>query len=261
MCEEDPLQEEQRSILESLLGRPLSPVEFEGFLIVGCRFIDRFGGTRIADLAKIFRTDLEEGRRALAESLSQITKNLGSYESYSALYPVTIIPPLPAFPMFKIVGIESFQDFVYRILDSRSPDISYIKAAGLLPERPLPAEPVLRKVPRPHWCAYEKWDTPEKTREWLQILPGWSNCEARATLSARAVKDLSYVSYTEDPNDPETRGLSFHGYFFEGIAQDHDELQYRGNAVQIGVYGQPEVAFLEEWDATRGEWRTTWRRS
>lgn len=88
----DPLQDEQLAIVEGLIGRYLSATEFQGFLIVGSRFIDRFGGTRIADLAKVFRTDLQEGREALAASLSQVARNLGSYERYCELYPVTIIP-------------------------------------------------------------------------------------------------------------------------------------------------------------------------
>jgi hypothetical protein len=260
MCN-DPLQDEQLAILEGLLGRRLSAAEFEGFLIIGSRFVDRFGGTRIADLAKVFRTDLREGREALAASLIQVARNLGSYERYCELYPVTIIPPLPAYPVFKIVGIERLQEFVYRTLDSRSPDLLHIKATGRLPDRAIPLEPVLRKVPKAHWCAYEKWESPEETRSSLQILPSWSNCEARAALATQAVKDLSYVSYSDDPNDPGTKGLTFHGYFFEGIAQDHDELRYEGNAVQIAVYGEPEVAVLEEWSEVEGKWYPTWHHS
>lgn len=182
MCQ-DPLQDEQLAIVEGLLGRRLSVAEFEGFLIVSSRFVDRFGGTRIADLAKVFRTNLREGREALAASLSQVARNLGSYERYCELYPVTIIPPLPAYPLFRIVGIESIQEFAYRILDGGSRDLSHIEATGRLPDRALPREPVLRTVPKAHWCAYEKWDSPEETRSRLQILPNWSNCEARATLT------------------------------------------------------------------------------
>lgn len=69
----------------------------------------------------------------------------------------------------------------------------------------------------------------------------------------RSIADLCFVAYSVDPNDPETRGLDFHGYFFEGLTQDHDELDYPGDAVQICVYGEPEVVVFEEWDANQGQ--------
>jgi hypothetical protein len=77
----------------------------------------------------------------------------------------------------------------------------------------------------------------------------------RATLTTKAISGQVYVPYSDDPNDPGTKGLTFHGYFFEGIAQDHDELRYPGKAVQVCVYGQPEVAVLEEWQVAESAWR------
>jgi hypothetical protein len=67
--EDDPIHDEQLAILGALLGRPLSEIEYEGFLIIGSRFVDRFGNSRLGDLAKIFETDRAEGRAALASSL------------------------------------------------------------------------------------------------------------------------------------------------------------------------------------------------
>ena len=253
--EDDPIHDEQLAVLQGLLGRELSKLEYEGFLIVGNRFVDRFGYSRIGNLASTFETDRLEGRAALASSLSQVAKTLGSYERFATEYPVTIIPPLPAFPLFPIVGIENIRPQVYRILDSKSPEVAHIRSTGRLSLRPTPSEPVLRTTPRAHWCAYEKWATPEETRRRLQILPGWSDCQARATLATKSIADLCFVAYSVDPNDTETRGLHFHGYFFEGLTQDHDELDYPGDAVQVCVYGEPEVVVLEEWDPTQGIFR------
>jgi hypothetical protein len=251
--EEDPVHDEQLRILQGLLGRNLSSLEYEGFLIVGSRFVDRFGNSRIGDLARTFETDRAEGKAALGSSLSHVARTLGSYQRFAAEFPVTIIPALPSFPLFPIIGIETIRPLVYRVLDSRSAAVAHIKSTGRLPERPKPSEPVLRSTPRAHWCAYQKWETPEETRQRLQILPGWSDCQARATISTRTIADLCFVAYSVDPNDPDTRGLDFHGYFFEGLTQDHDELDYPGDAVQICVYGEPEVAVFEEWDANQGQ--------
>ena len=257
---DDPIHDEQLSKVEELLGRHLSPAEYEGFLIVGNRFVDRFGSSRIGVLGKIFETHLPEGKDALAFSLSRVAETLGSYDQFAGAYPVTVIPPLPAYPMFPILQIERIRSVVYRILNSESPALDYVRRTGRLPLVEKPRDPVLRKTPRGHWCAYEKWDTPEETRLALQILPGWSDCEARAVLETTAIRDLAFVPYSVDPNDTETKDLGFHGYFFEGITQDHDELNYPGNAVQICVYGEPEVAFLEQWDRQEQEWRQTWVR-
>ena len=208
----------------------------------------------------IFRTDCRAGRDALAASLRRVARNLGSYQQFSDSYPVTIIPPLPAYPLFEILALETFQDAVFRTLDSRSAAIAHIKATGHLPELALPAEPVLRRTPKAHWCAYEKWQSPQATRSSLQIRPEWSDCRARATLASSAIKALAFVPYSDDPDDPETRGLEFHGYFFEGRAQDHEAAELPGKAVQICVFGQPQVAALEEWNDADGAWRLTWLR-
>lgn len=253
--EEDPIHDEQLAILEGLVGRKLSALEYEGFLIVGNRFVDRFGNSRIANLGRTFETHRAEGRAALGSSLSEVARRLGSYQQFAADYPVTIIPPLPAFPLFPILGIEHIRPLVYRILDSRSPALGHIRSTGRLPLRSKPAEPVLRSTPQAHWCACEKWGTPDETRRRLQILPGWSNCEVRASLATTSIADLCFVAYSVDPNDPETKGLHFHGYFFEGLTQDHDESDYPGDAVQVCVYGEPEVVAVEEWDPIESAFR------
>ena len=77
-----------------------------------------------------------------------------------------------------------------------------------------------------------------------------------------ATTDLqAYVAYSVDPNDPDTRGLAFHGYFYEGITQDHDDAPYayQGGAVQICVYGEPAVQRLETWSDRARCWEETWR--
>lgn len=260
MQEDDPIHDEHLAAVEALVGRPLSPLEYEGFLIVGNRFVDRSGNSRIDNLAKVFDTHRIEGKRALAASLEEVARNLGSYDKFAERYPVTIIPPLPAFPLFPIVGVEDIRATVYRILDSRSRSVLSIKSTNRLPLLELPVEPVLRTPPRAHWCSYEKWHTPDETRRSLQILPEWSNCEARATLRTTSIKGLSFVAYSQDPNDPETRGLKFHGYFFEGLTQDHEEYHYSGDAVQICVYGEPLVEILEEWDSVQQAWQIVFQR-
>jgi hypothetical protein len=257
---DDPIHDEQLQVVEGLLGRSLTAAEYQGFLIVGDRFVDRFGNTRIAELGRIFQTSRPEGQGVLAASLARVAATLGSYEAYAAAYPVTIIPPLPAFPLFPIVGIEALQDVVYRVLTTGHPAAAHIKATGRLPLRAKPVEPVLRSAPRGHWCAYEKWPTPDATRQALQILPEWGDCKVRATIRTHAIEGLAFVAYSQDPNDPETKDLHFHGYFFEGVTQDHDEVPYQleGDAVQICVYGGPEVELLEEWNDSAGEWRPVW---
>lgn len=260
MQENDPIHDEQLAAVEELVGRPLSPMEYEGFLIVSNRFVDRFGNSRIDNLAKVFDTHRIEGKKVLAASLEKVAGNLKSYENFAERYPVTVIPPRPAFPLFPIVGIENIRAAVYRILDSRSPSVQSIKAVRRLPLRELPVEPVLRASPHAHWCSYQKWNTPEETRQFLQILPEWSNCETRATLKTESIRDLTFVAYSQDPNDPETRGLRFHGYFFEGLTQDHDEYRYSGDAVQICVYGEPPVEILEEWNPALKAWQIVFQR-
>jgi hypothetical protein len=263
VSDEDTFEDEQRRTVEALLDRPLAPRELEGFRIVYSRFIDRFGGSRLEELRHIFRTDLQEGRLALAASFQRVADELGSYEEFAAKYPVTIIPPLPAYPLFPVVSLASFQPTVYRVLDTKKLEaLDRIHRTGTLLPVAKPQEPVLRAVPRGHFCAYRTWATPDDTRRALQILPEWSDCGARATLAAADLDGLAYVAYTVDPNDPDTRGLAFHGYFYEGLTQDHDDRPYDfpGEAVQICVFGGPPVQLLEEWDPVAERWEVTWTR-
>jgi hypothetical protein len=264
MSDEAEFENEQLRIVEGLVGRSLTRAELEGFRIVYPRFIDRFGGTRLPELQNVFRTDLPPGRAALAASLRRVAERLGSYDAFAVRYPVTIIPPLPVYPLFPIVDIATFQSSVYRVLSSTNlPALTHIRDTGRLVPVPPPAEPVLRSVPRGHWCAYEAWPNPNETRRALQILPEWSDCEARATLATSDIDGAAFVAYAVDPNDPETRGLAFHGYFYEGLTQDHDDApyDYPGRAVQICVFGDPPVQVLEEWRTDSETWEATWRRA
>jgi hypothetical protein len=264
MSDEAEFENEQLRIVEGLVGTSLAPAEIEGFRIVYPRFIDRFGGTRLPDLQHVFRTDVPTGRAALAESLRRVAETLGSYDAFAARYPVTIIPPRPAYPLFPIAGIATFQASVYRVLSSTRPAaITHIRNTGRLLPIPHPTEPVLRSVPRGHWCAYDAWSSPDETRRALQILPEWSDCRARARLATTDIEGSAFVAYAVDPNDPETRGLTFHGYFYEGLAQDHDDApyDYPGQAVQICVFGDPPVQVLEEWQDESGTWEVTWSRA
>ncbi len=43
---------------------------------------------------------------------------VGGMHGYERDYPVEIIPARPAFPLFRIVGIETFAPCLYRVLDS-----------------------------------------------------------------------------------------------------------------------------------------------
>ncbi|HEV7732781.1 MAG TPA: hypothetical protein VGR62_11490 [Candidatus Binatia bacterium] len=263
MSSEDEFEAEQRQIVEVLLDRPLTAREFEGLRIVYPRFVDRFGGTRLGELEAIFRTDTSAGKEALAASLELIIDAVGSYADFEARYPVSVNPSVPAFPLFPIVHLERFQPTVYRVLDGRAPAVlAGIKSAGRLPCIPPPAEPVLRTKPRAHWCAYEVWPTPDDTRRALQIYPAWGDCAVRATLRSDQLAGLAYVAYSVEPNDPTTDGQVFHGYFYETLTKDHDDvlLKLDGGAVQICVYGEPEVLCLEEWNAAADQWETTWRR-
>src|ERR1700733_15005116 len=99
----------------------------------GNRFVDRFGFSRIGDLARTFETDRAEGRSALGESLNQVAKTLGSYARFAASFPVTIIPPLPSFPLFPIIGIGTIRPVAYRVLDSRTSAVAHIKSTRRLP--------------------------------------------------------------------------------------------------------------------------------
>ena len=254
--QDDPIEQEQRAALEGMLRRPLSAEENEGFLIVGSRFVDRFGASRIEDLAAIFAVETQAGRRALAASLAQVARQAGPYARFAAEHKVSVIPPVPAYPLFPILGIETLKPAVFRVLDRRNTAmLDAIKSSGSLPLRPRPEGSVLHATPVAHWCAYEAFDTPQETARMLQIKPRWSDCAARATIATSALAGLAFVPYSLDPDDEHTRGLTFHGYFFEGRAQDHAE---DGFAVQIGVFGAPPIVKLEEWDTDASVWRQSW---
>lgn len=235
MSSEAEFEQEQLDIVTALLERPLSERELEGFRILYPRFIDRYGGSRLGDLQRIFCTDRLEGKEALA-----------------------------AYPLFPILHLSSFRPTVYRVLNRSNRDIlTHIVSTGRLPLAAHPAAPMLRRTPRGHWCAYEAWATPDDTRRALQILPAWSDCAARAIIDARNIEGQAYVAYSVNPNDSDTRGLTFHGYFYETVTQDHDDApyEYDGDAVQVCVYGEPQVECLEEWDAASERWEKTWTRA
>src|SRR3954465_8365977 len=130
--EDDPIEAEQLEVLETLLGRRLTESEFQGFLIVGNRFVDRFGHSRMGELGRVFHTESPHGRRALAASLARVAATLGSYEQFANAFPVTIIPPLPAYPLLPIVGIETLQPIVYRVLGRGNREVDHIRATGHL---------------------------------------------------------------------------------------------------------------------------------
>ena len=264
MSSEDEFEREQVNILVGLLRRPLSERELEGFRILYPRFIDRYGGSRLGDLQRIFCTDLPAGQEALSASLHKVADDLGSYDEFAAAYPVTIVPPLPAYPLFPVLHLPSFQPTVYRVMNRRNrTTLTQIASTGKLPLIPHPAAPVLRQTPRGHWCAYEAWASPDETRRALQILPAWSDCAARAIINTRNLEGSAYVAYSVDPNDAYTRGLTFHGYFYETVTQDHDDApyEYHRDAVQICVFGEPEIDCLEEWDEVNQRWEKTWTRA
>lgn len=175
---EDPITEAQVEVVSSLLDGMLTESALEGFLIVCSRFVDEFGNHRTDELANIFQTHRIEGRKALRDSLEYINNWVGGMDAYIRLYPVTIIPPKPAFPQLKIIGIENIASRIYRVLDSKDkvyktdePLKNYIQRIGKLPAVARQKRPVRRSKPRYHWCSYEKWDDPESIRERLRILP------------------------------------------------------------------------------------------
>lgn len=107
----DPILEEQVHVLVRLLGGPLSDEELEGFLIIygrltDGRLTDEFGGHRADELAEVFRTSTPDGRSALRQSLQYMNRWVGGYSEYETRYPVTIDPPHPAFPLFKVIGLD-----------------------------------------------------------------------------------------------------------------------------------------------------------
>lgn len=262
--EQDPILQEQVAMLHDMLAGELSRQALEGFIIIAGRLVDTFGNHRTSELAHIFQTDTEVGKAVLRASLEHLNRWVGGYHAYETRYPVTI--DQPAFPLFKIIGIDTLTPCLYRVLDSQKPVYGttepmkeYILRTGQLPPLPTYTEPVLREKPRLHWCSYEKWDDPETTRKALQILPGWgTDCRLRATLPTAALKQSAYVPFS-GPGNPEDSHLKFDRYYTEIVAQDHPE--FSGGGVQIGIEGIPEVDALEQWNGVLHKWETIWRES
>lgn len=263
--EDDPITTDQAETLIQMLGELLTEKAFEGFVITCSRLVDEFGNHRTSELANVFRTAKPAGKRALVRSLEYVNEWVGGMEAYLRLYPVTIIPPNPAYPQLKILGIETIEPCLYRVMDSNAfvKDTNeltkdHIQRTGRLPEVPVQTVPVLRFKPIYHWCTYNKWDTPEATREALQILPEWqNNCCLRATIRTSNVAESAFMAFNGDRYDPSDSELRFYKYFFEPLAQDHPLLE--GGGIQIGLEGAPPVNALEQWDEASGEWNTIWQ--
>lgn len=263
--EDDPITMDQAETLIRMLGELLTEKAFEGFVIICSRLVDEFGNHRTSELSNVFRTAKPEGKRALVRSLEHVNQWVGGMDAYLRLYPVTIIPPNPAYPQLKILGIETIEPFLYRVMDSEAfvkgtneLTRDYIQRTGRLPEVPVQTVPVLRSKPIYHWCTYNKWDTPEATRDALQILPEWqNNCRLRATILTSEVAESAFMAFNGDRYDPSDSELRFYKYFFEPLAQDHPLLE--GGGIQIGLEGAPLVNALEQWDEASSEWRTIWQ--
>ena len=131
----DPITDEQVRVLFALLGGSVSDEELEGFLIVCSRLVDEFGGHRTHELADIFRTSTPEGRDVLRQSLRYMNRWVGGLAGYESRFPVTIIPARPAFPLFKIVGIDRIAQTLFRVLDSHDYSPQY-RRAGQAIHRP-----------------------------------------------------------------------------------------------------------------------------
>jgi hypothetical protein len=263
--EDDPILSAQIETLVSLLGGRPTERGLEGFLIVCSRLVDEFGDHRTAELSNVFKTHSLMGRRVLLESLEFMSEWVGGMDNYLRRYPVTIIPPRPAFPQFKVMDIHRISDRIYRVLDSRSrvfptdePIQEFIQRTGNLPAVPIQRVPVRRSKPRFHWCSYDTWDDPETTKEALQILPEWSDARLRATISASKVRRSAFVAFNGDRSDPADGRLRFYKYFYEPIAKDHPPLL--GGGVQIGLQGAPAVETLEQWSESGREWEIIWER-
>ncbi|SCX50311.1 hypothetical protein [Nitrosospira sp. Nsp1] len=262
--EDDPISREQADVLISIVGERLTESAMEGFLIVCCRFVDEYGNHRTSELENIFRTHTEAGKQALVASLEHVNSWVGGMEAYERNYPVTVNPSNPAFPLFKILKIENLAPSIFRILNSKGmvdPKeslIDYISRTGKLPAVPKQTEPVRRIKPDFHWCSYDKWESPEQTRNALQILSEWSDCQLRATIMTAGLGESCYVAFNGDKSDPADSKLRFYKYFYEPISQDHPEFE--GGGLQIGVEGAPKVQLLELWDLDHGQWKVIWKR-
>ncbi len=257
MSDEAAFEEEQREIIEALLERPLGPRELEGFRIIYPRFIDRFGGSRLGELRRVFCTDVPEGKRALAASLS-VADYLASYEEFAARIPSRSCPRCPLHPLFPILHLASFQPHVYRILNAEVRCVETHQGTGGF-RRSL----FLRR-----------WFCDNATRPLVRVQqvgdarrhsPRARSCPHGATAlrgqhSIPGTCRISPTSPMSDPNDPDTRGLTFHGYFYEAVTQDHDESPVRIQAMpsRSVLTAQPHVQCLEEWNSVTEQWETTW---
>ncbi len=264
--EDDPLTREQVDTLILFVGSLLTEKALEGFLIVCSRFVDEYGNHRTEELANIFRTNNIAGKLALIRSLEYMHNWVGGMDMYKKLYPVTIIPPKPAFPQLKIIGIENIARKIYRVLDSNGkayPTDEYLRnficRTGRLPAVPKQRHPVRRTKPRYHWFSYGKWDDPVTTCNALQILPEWSDCKLRATVSTSQIRRSAYVAFNGDKYDPSNHKLHFYKYFYEPLAQDHPPFD--GGGTQIAVEGGPLVDTLECWNEADKTWRVIWNAS
>ncbi len=202
----DPITAAQVEVLASLLGEEWSEEARDGFLVISGRFVDEFGNDRTEDLARVFKTHLAPGRRALKRSLEKLFSFIGSLHRFEIDYPVLINDPVvgsqAVFPQLPISGIEEITTELYRVVDSGAKvqgtaDLvrDYIIHEGKLPYLSPPAGLVLRKKPRMHWCSYERYESPAATRSALQILPNWNtDCKLRATILTTQVRESVFVS-------------------------------------------------------------------
>jgi hypothetical protein len=261
--DDDPVTRGQVDVLEQILDGEIGEKALEGFLIVAPRFVNNFRSDRTEALIEVFRTKRPEGKRALRRSLAHVCDWNGGLQGYEARYPVSIIPPRPAFPLFRILDLQQLAASLYRVLDSQAKVAStnerateFITRTGRLPPVPIQRRPVRRSKPQFHWCSYTAFSDPDLTRTGLQILPEWSDCRVRATLSTRNLVSRAYVAFNGDRWHPDDKKLRFYNYFYEPLAQDHPALL--GGGTQIGVEGGPIVETLEQWDEDNGTWRREW---
>jgi hypothetical protein len=258
--EEDPLTREQCATLIDILDdTPLSTRAFEGFLMISGRLVDDVGNHRTGELVNVFRTHLPAGRQSLVLSLEDFANSVGGMERFERDFPVSIIPPIPAFPLIRIRRIDLLAHVVYRLLDSTMivqssglPVVEHIVATRRLPFLPYQRVLVQRTKPRMHWCSYQRWTTPRESGSALQIRQAWSDCGVRATITCRSIRGCAFVALNGDTEHPDHKHLGFYGYFLEPLAQDHPELA--GGGVQIAVHGAPKVCALERWDESAQCW-------
>jgi hypothetical protein len=262
--EPDPITDDQVCVLCQLLDGAVSDEELEGFLIVCSRLVDEFGSHRTRELAGIFRTSTPAGREVLRQSLRHMNSWVGGLAGYESRYPVTIDPPRPAYPMFKIIGVDRIAPTLFRVLDSRATVRGtgesikeFIARTEHLPSVARQTHPVRRSKPRLHWCSYDAWESPSATLEALQILPRWSDCSLRVSIPASGVSRSTFLAFNGDTEDPDDPRLKFVKYFYEPVAQDHEPLA--GGGLQIGVDGRPRVSVMEEWSQGKRKWNIVWQ--